>query len=145
MKLHPSKRSAFTLLEIMLVVAIIAMILGAAMVALKGKFEFAQEVKAKADIQGLASSLLVYQSKNGFLPSTEQGLKALITRPDSEPRPRQWTQLVDRMPLDPWGKEYIYVRPGKHNTSSYDLSSAGPDGLPDTDDDICNWEKVEAK
>ena len=134
-----------TLLEIMLVVAIIAMIMAAAVAGLQGKLQFAQKTSAKADIQGLSSSLLVYQSQNGFLPSTEQGLKALVTRPDTEPRPRQWTKLAPKIPIDPWGREYIYVRPGKHNTDSYDLYSAGPDNIPDTNDDICNWEKEDTK
>jgi len=141
MKKHSSKRSAFTLLEIMMVVAIIGMLLTAAMKAGFGKLEMAKQATAKAEFQSLASSLMLYQSANGFLPTTEQGLNALVTRPVSDPRPRQWTQLSEKLPQDPWGKDYIYVRPGKHNTDSYDLSSMGPDGKPDTEDDICNWEK----
>jgi general secretion pathway protein G len=145
MKRHSSKRNAFTLLEIMLVVTIIAMILGAAMVAFKGKLEFAQGTRASADIQSISSSFLVYQAKNGFLPTTEQGLQALVTRPDTDPRPRQWTQQLPKIPIDPWGNEYHYVRPGTHNTDGYDLFSAGPDGIPGNGDDIGNWEATESK
>jgi len=139
MKRHSSKRSAFTLLEIMLVVTIIALLLGSAIYAFKDKLGFAQDTRVRADIQSLSTTLLVYQGQNGFLPTTEQGLKALVTRPDSEPRPRQWRQQYDSVPLDPWGKEYLYVQPGKHNTSGYDLYSAGPDRIPDTADDVGNW------
>jgi len=139
------QQNAFTLLEIMLVVTIIAMILGAAMVAFKGKLEFAQGTRASADIQSISSSLLVYQAKNGFLPTTEQGLQALVTRPDTEPRPRQWTQQSESVPRDPWGNEYHYVRPGTHNPNGYDLFSAGPDGIPGNNDDIGNWEQAETK
>ena len=145
MKRTSSKRNAFTLLEIMLVVTIIAMILGAAMVAFKGKLEFAQGTRASADIQSIASSLLVYQAKNGFLPTTDQGLQALVTRPDTEPRPRQWIQQSESVPRDPWGNEYHYVRPGIHNPNSYDLFSAGPDGIAGNADDIGNWEATETK
>jgi len=139
MKRLSSKRAAFTLLEMMLVVTIIAIILGAAMVAFKGKVESAQLVRARADIQSISSSLLAYRALNGFLPTTEQGLQALVTRPETDPRPRQWTQQADSVPLDPWGHPYIYANPGTHNPGSYDLSSSGPDGVPDTGDDITNW------
>lgn len=140
-----SRHNAFTLLEIMLVVAIISLILGAAMVAFRGKLEFAQSTRARADIQSISSSLLVYQAKNGFLPTTEQGLQALVTRPDTEPRPREWTKQADSVPRDPWGSEYHYLRPGKHNVEGYDLYSAGPDGIPDNADDIGNWESTDGK
>ena len=109
------------------------------MVAFKGKMEYAQLVRAKADIQSISSSLMVYRSQNGFFPTTEQGLQALVTRPDSNPRPTQWIQQSDSVPLDPWGHPYYYVCPGKHNPGNYDLYSAGPDGIPDNDDDVGNW------
>ena len=134
---------AFTLLEIMLVVTIIALLLGSAIYAFKDKLGFAQDTRVQADIQSIATALLVYQGQNGFLPTTEQGLKALVARPDSEPRPRQWRQQFETVPLDPWGKEYQYQQPGKHNPTSYDLYSAGPDRIPDTADDIGNWTQTQ--
>jgi len=139
MKRHSSKRSAFTLLEMMLVVTIIALILGAAIYAFKGKVESAQLVRARADIQSVTSGLMAYRMLNGFFPTSEQGLQALVTRPDTDPRPRQWTQQCESLPVDPWQHPYIYVCPGKHNTGTFDLYSAGPDGVPDNDDDITNW------
>ena len=143
MKRPSSKRNAFTLLEIMLVVTIIALLLGSAIYAFKDKLGFAQDTRVKADIQSISTALLVYQGQNGFLPTTEQGLKALVVRPDSDPRPRQWKQQFESVPLDPWGKEYLYLQPGKHNPTGYDLYSAGPDRIPDTADDIGNWEPVQ--
>ena len=94
--------------------------------------------RIRADIQSISSMLMVYES-GGSLPSSEQGLKSLVERPQSEPRPASWRKLMDEVPLDPWGKEYQYARPGKHNSSSYDLFSAGPDLTVGTADDIGNW------
>jgi general secretion pathway protein G len=135
------KKHAFTLLEIMLVVTIIALLLASAIYAFKDKLGFAQDTRTQADIQSISTALMVYQGTNGFLPTTEQGLKALVTRPDSEPRPKQWRQAFSKVPLDAWGSEYLYIQPGKHNPSSFDLYSAGPDRKPDTADDVGNWDK----
>lgn len=141
MKLSLRRRSnAFTLLEIMLVVVIIALLAGAAIFKMAGNLDAAKVVKAKTDIQAFATSLMVYQGTNGTLPSTSQGLKALIARPQDEPRPRNWTQLQSEVVLDPWNKEYLYTQPGSHNPRSYDLFSAGPDGIPGNEDDIGNWQ-----
>jgi general secretion pathway protein G len=77
---------------------------------------------------------------NGFLPTTEQGLKALVTRADSEPRPTQWRQLMTQVPLDPWQNEYGYTQPGVHNPDSFDLFSKGQDRKENTPDDAGNWD-----
>jgi general secretion pathway protein G len=69
-------------------------------------------------------------------------LKALVTRPESEPRPRNWRQVLTELRLDPWKQEYYYERPGKHNPKDYDIYSAGPDNRPNTEDDIGNWEST---
>ena len=140
MKLESKKRNAFTLLEIMLVVAIISMLLGSAIYAVKDKLGFAQDTRVKADIQNISTQLIMYQGMNGFLPTTEQGLKALVTRPDTNPRPRQWRQSFDKIPVDPYGMEYKYVEPGIHNTGGYDLYTMGPDRKDGTADDSGNWE-----
>jgi general secretion pathway protein G len=128
-------QSAFTLLEIMLVVTIIALLLGAAIYKLGGNVEYSRHVRVAADIQGIGTQLKLYESMNGFYPTTEQGLQALVTQPDTEPRPVRWYQLYKEMPKDPWQNNYIYICPGIKNPSSYDLYSAGPDRKPDTADD----------
>lgn len=132
--------AAFTLLEIMLVVMIIALLAGAAIYNLAPTFGVAQETRVKADIQNLSTQLRLYQGLNGFYPTTEQGLQALVTKPDSAPKPTQWRQLMDKLQRDPWQNDYVYQQPGKHNPGSFDLFSAGPDRKPDTPDDIGNWE-----
>lgn len=141
MKLTSPRRSAFTLLEIMLVVTIIALILASAIYVMGPNLFIAQDVRVQSDISALTTALRTYQGLNGFVPTTEQGLRALIAPPESEPKPRQWHKLMDKQPLDPFGKEYIYVQPGKHNPDSFDLYSAGRDRIPDTADDIGNWDK----
>ena len=135
-------RSGFTLLEIMLVVMIIALLAGAAIVTMGGNLGFAQDTRVKADLQNISTQLKLYQAINGFYPSTEQGLRALMIRPDTEPRPTEWRQLLTKMPKDSWQQEYFYVQPGTHNPESFDLFSAGPDRKPDTADDIGNWDKA---
>jgi general secretion pathway protein G len=94
-------------------------------------------LRAKRDVETIAVQLKLYQALNGFLPTTAQGLQALVTAP--EPKPAGWHPLMDAVPLDPWGNPYRYKAPGVHNPGSYDLYSAGPDGKADTGDDIGNW------
>ncbi len=129
------KHDAFTLLEIMLVVTIISLLLGAAIYKLGGNVEYAKHTKISADLQSISTQLKLYESMNGFVPTTEQGIQAMIVQPDTDPRPVRWYQLFKDMPKDPWQNNYIYRSPGQKNPSSYDLYSAGPDRTPDTADD----------
>lgn len=133
------RNQGFTLLEIMMVVAIIALLIGAAIYNMSGNIGVAQDVRIKSDIKTITTQLNLYQALNGFYPSTEQGLHALVTAPESEPKPRQWRKLMDSVPIDPYGKEYLYVEPGKHHPDGFDIYSAGKDRLPDTADDVGNW------
>jgi len=131
----PRTQSAFTLLEIMLVVTIIALLLGTAIYKLAGNVEYARHTRVQADVQGINTQLRLYESMNGFYPTTEQGLQALVVQPDSDPRPSRWYQLYKEMPKDPWQNPYIYRCPGTKHPESYDLFSAGPDRVADTADD----------
>jgi general secretion pathway protein G len=128
-------QSAFTLLEIMLVVTIIALLLGTAIYKLSGNVEYARHTTVAADIQSIGTQLKLYESMNGNFPTTEQGLQALVTQPTTDPQPQRWYQLFKELPKDPWHSTYIYVCPGRKNPSGYDLYSAGPDKQPDTPDD----------
>ncbi len=138
-KISPARRdeSGFTLLEIMLVVGIIVIILGVAVARLGNTTGIAKDMAVKADLQTISTQLRLYESVNGFVPPTEQGLQALVTKPSTEPIPSRWYQLFKDLPQDPWRNNYIYLAPGRKNPTSYDLYSAGPDRLPDTADD--NW------
>jgi len=86
--------------------------------------------------------LSLYYADNGVFPSTEQGLQALIVQPFTAPAPGNWKGPYFRPPIlkkDQWNHDFIYVNPGTHNQSGYDLFSAGPDGVPGNQDDIGNW------
>ncbi len=132
------RNAGFTLLEIMLVVMIIAVLAGSAIFFMGDNLGVAQRVRVDSDIKTIKTSMMVYQSSVGYLPTTEQGLKALTAQP--QPKPRNWQKLMDQVPLDPYGKEYQYVQPGVHNPDGYDLFSAGKDHIPGTVDDMGNWE-----
>lgn len=129
------RQSAFTLLEIMLVISIIVVLLGLAISKMGNPTGFAKGVAVRADIQAIGTQLKLYESMNGFLPTTEQGLQALVTQPSTEPRPQRWYQLFKEVPKDPFGNNYIYLSPGRKNPTGYDLYSAGQDRKADTADD----------
>ena len=129
------RENAFTLLEIMLVISIIVVLLGVAINKLGNQVGFAKGVAVRADVNAIGTQLKLYESVNGFYPTSEQGLQALVTPPSSEPRPSHWYQLFKEVPKDPWGSNYIYLNPGRKNPNGYDLYSAGPDRKADTADD----------
>ena len=130
-------QSGFTLIEIMVVVTIIAVI--AAMVApnIFGNLSGAQIKVAKTEITRLEEALGIYKLDNFNLPSTEQGLEALVRKPGGSPEPTaQWRQQLKKLPVDPWGNPYQYLNPGSRGDT--DIFSYGPDGTK-SEDDIGNW------
>jgi general secretion pathway protein G len=139
MKRSLSRAGGFTLLEIMLVVCIIMLLLGSAIYLMAPQLGVAKAARVEADLRAIGTALMTYESQSGFMPSTEQGLKALVERPATEPRPRRWSKGMDELPVDPWGLPYNYKQPGTHNPTGYDLFSAGADRQPNTADDVGNW------
>ena len=103
----------------------------------RARSEQARMTAAQADINGgIKSALGAYEVDNGFYPKS---LQDLIQQPSNA---KNWHgPYLDKLPVDPWGNPYVYYYPGKHNPSSYDLLSVGPDGKEGTDDDIGNWTK----
>jgi general secretion pathway protein G len=130
---------AFTLLEIMLVVMIIALLAGSAIYLMRGNVDQAKVTRAEADVQNLLTQLQMYEVRNGMYPSSQQGIQALYEKPTGEPVPRRWSRLLDNVPVDPWGNVYILRNPATKSERGIDLFSAGPDRQPNTDDDIGNW------
>ncbi len=120
------KQQGFTLLEIMLVVSIIVIILGVAISKLGNTTAIAKTMRVQADVQAIKTQLQLYESMNGFYPTTEQGLQALVTQPDKDPRPARWYQLFKEMPKDPWGNEYIYRCPGLRLTLPMTIGAVNP-------------------
>jgi len=93
----------------------------------------------RGDISTLVSALKTYEMGNLEMPTTEQGLEALVERPTREPLPDQWRQLMKKLPIDRWDRLYQYRNPGTRNPDGFDLFSLGEDGI-ESDDDIGNWE-----
>lgn len=132
-------RSAFTLLEIMLVVMIIAILAAAAIQLLApGSIISAQIVTTRTSLQNARVSLLQYQILAGRMPTTDQGLEALVKRPERDPKPRSWHQQSQHIITDGFKNPLNYKNPGVRNPDGFDIYSSGKDGLPDTADDI--WE-----
>ncbi len=127
-------------MEMLLVLGIIALLVGMGTYMMVNVLGDAEEGKVKADIQTFSASLIRYKTKGGIYPTTEQGLRALVTKPTDGPQPRSYKSLLREQALfDPWGNPYQYRRPGKHNPDTYDIYSLGPDGKEGTPDDIGNW------
>jgi general secretion pathway protein G len=134
----PNNRSGFTLLEIMIVVSIIVILLGLAISKMGNPTGFAKTTAVRADVQAIGTQLMQYEAMNGFYPTTEQGIQALVSQPESEPRPTRWYPFFRELPKDPWGSPYVYRCPGIKHPDKYDLYSAGPNRVDDNgagDDD----------
>lgn len=133
---RPRRPAGFTLLEMVIVLGIIAMILGGAIFAMKGIGDSAKLTQVKNDCAALRNALDMYKLNGGTYPTTQQGLRALVDKPNSNPIPRMWTRISDKVPLDPWGTEYLYRFPGKKNATEFEIISKGKDGQEGTADDI---------
>jgi len=130
------RNSGFTLLEMVIVLGIIAMILGGAIFAMKGITGQAKISQTNADFKSIQNALDMYKLIGGTYPSTSQGLKALVEKPNSAPKPSKWSQSMKAEPLDPWKNPYGYKFPGKKNPSEPEIISKGPDGIEGNEDDI---------
>jgi general secretion pathway protein G len=126
-------------MEMIIVLGIIALLMGMVIYNLAPITGVAEDQKVNADILAFKEALASYQLESGSLPTTEQGLKVLWEKPTVEPIPTRWKAAMDEETKDPWGHSYQYRNPGKHNPDRYDVFSMGPDGVPDTADDIGNW------
>ncbi len=132
---RPRRDAAYTLFEIMLVLGIIAVLVGSAIFLLGNQVDIAKVQRIDSDAQAITTALKTYEMMNYSMPTTAQGLEALVTRPAVEPVPKRWTQYMTAVPIDPWGTPYRYANPGKKNPTSFDIYSCGPDRQPDTADD----------
>jgi len=134
-----TKQKGFTLLEIMVVIMIIGGMAALVVPNLIGNKGRADIQKVKSDIVALENALGMYSLDNSIYPTTDQGLEALVSEPDSSPAPRNYREggYIKRLPQDPWGNDYILNNPGEY--SQIDVLSVGFDGEEGTEDDIGNW------
>ena len=141
------KRGArgFTLIELMVVIVILGILAGLIIPRIMGRPDEARRAKARIQIESLETALKLYRLDNGSYPTTEQGLQALVESPSAGQQAKNWRQggylERNKVPKDPWDKEFVYLSPGAHG--DFDLSSLGADGEPGGDGknkDINNWE-----
>ena len=131
----------FTLVEIMVVVVIIGILAVLVVPRVVGRTDEARAVAARHDISQVMGALKLYRIDNGRYPTNEQGLAALVTRPQGQPVPSNWKQYLDRLPKDPWGNNYQYLNPGVRG--EIDVFTLGADGQPGgsgPDTDIGSWD-----
>lgn len=132
----------FTLIEIMVVVVILGILAAIVVPRLLDEPERARQTAAATQIRSFEEALGMFRLDNGFYPSTEQGLEALVTQPTIGRIPARYKDggYIRRIPDDPWGNSYVYLSPGVHG--DYDLLSYGADGQPGGEGDnadIANW------
>jgi len=137
------RRAGFTLIEILVVIVVIAILATLVAPNIFQHVGAAKDATAKSQIEMLGAALDAYRLDNGRYPSTEQGLNALWEKPTIDP-PVNWRApyLRKPVPLDPWGRPYVYLFPGQANLQGYDLMSYGADGKPGgegEDADITSW------
>ncbi len=125
---HPTARrqSGFTLIELMVVLAIIGVLAALIVPNVLGRADDARITAARTDVGNLMQALKLYKLDNQRFPSSEQGLNALILKPTTEPVPGNWKPYLDKLPSDPWGRPYQYLNPGIKG--EVDVLSFGADG-----------------
>ena len=135
------RRGGFTLIELMVVLVIIG-VLGALIVPnLIDRADDARVTAARTDVNNLVQALKLYKLDNQRYPSAEQGLEALVAKPTAGAVPPNWKPYVDKLPADPWGRQYQYLNPGVKG--DIDVFSFGADGQPGgegNDADVGSWQ-----
>ncbi|MBI4844410.1 MAG: type II secretion system major pseudopilin GspG [Nitrospirae bacterium] len=142
---HEQKTRGFTLIELMVVIVILSILAMFIAPRLIGRTDDAKVAEAKVQIRNFETALKLFRLDSGFYPSTDQGLNALIAKPDTGRVPENYRPNgyleANRIKPDPWGFEYVYISPGLQN--EYDIMSYGADGEPGGegyDADIINWD-----
>lgn len=140
-RLARSSKEAFTLLEVLIAIALLAAIAALLITNLDKILGGGNKEVARIFVnETLVTPLMTYRVHMGNYPSTEEGLAALMKNPGDDDEANNWQgSYIKKLPKDPWGNSYQYAFPGSKNPESYDVWSFGPDGS-ESDDDIGNWE-----
>jgi len=127
-KVSPAARThrGFTLIELMVVVVIIGVLAALIVPNVLERADDARITAARTDVGNLVQQLKLYKLDNLRLPTAQQGLQALVTKPTTEPIPPNWKPYMDKLPNDPWGHPYVYLYPGVKG--EFDVMSYGPTG-----------------
>ncbi len=125
-KIFMRRRSGFTLIEIMVVVVILGLLAALVVPRIGPQVAEAQRTTAQTQIRSLEDALEMYRLHNGFYPSTQQGLDALVKAPATSPVPKRYAEggYIKKVPDDPWGNPYIY----RNDNGRIRIISTGPDG-----------------
>lgn len=135
------QQRGFTLIELMVVLAIIGILAALVVPNVLGRADDARVTAARTDVGNLTQALKLYKLDNQRFPTAEQGLQALVVRPSAEPVPSNWKSYLDKLPADPWGRPYQYLNPGLKG--EVDVMSWGADGKSGGDGanaDIGSWQ-----
>jgi len=136
-----NRQKGFTLIELMVVVAILAILAAVVAPMVLDRPDEARMVKVKQDISTISSALNLYKLDNYRYPTTDQGLEALVQKPTSEPLPKNWRPYLQNLPRDPWGNDYLYLSPGEHGDFDlYTLGADGQEGGEGANADFGNWQ-----
>jgi len=139
---HSRRARGFTLIEILVVIVILGILAGLIVPRIMDRPDQARVVAAKADIAAIMNGLKLYRLDNGTYPSADQGLQALVKKPERGDIPRNWKPggYLERLPKDPWGNDYQYLNPGLN--AEVDVFCFGADGKPGGEGyaaDIGSW------
>lgn len=129
----------FTLVELLLVLTILGILAALVVPKFSGRTEQAKLTAAQTQISNFGTALDQFEVDTGAYPKGRNGLNDLLFLPRDAQNWHGPYLKIDVIPNDPWQHPYVYECPGKHNPTSYDLYSAGPDGRTGTEDDVCNW------
>ncbi len=134
--------AGFSLVEILVVLVIMGLLISVVAPTVLNRADEARVQKAQADFKAIETALKIYRLDNYVYPTTEQGLEALVVASTLSPEPRNFKEggYLAELPIDPWGRPYLYLSPGEHG--EVDIYSLGADGLSGGEDqaaDIGNW------
>ena len=142
MRAYRRSDGGFTLIEVMVVVVILGILAALVVPKIMGRPDEARVIKARQDIQAVEAALNLYRLDNHVYPGTDQGLRALVEKPTGEPAAPNWKTggYLDRMPQDPWGRDYQYLNPGLHGEIDiWNLGADGAEGGEGVNADLGNW------